>query len=411
MKLLDVFLEADITDRIAKDPQRMKLLTLAMRHDHTLPRNLVAKLGTKHTDLEAAKAWSDALEHTLARTNYGDLSRDFKYADWLTKLYTSGAVNYEDVMGEGGDALGAWHALSIRGRLKPAEQDLNKFTSLSKLQRLMTTGDYRGELDKIKNAERINKMKKDARDIVLVDNDKYWAAIPLSYGACYVFNYTGHPSNFCTGGSSGEYWFRNYAPDGPIIMVVDKKNIDEKNGKWQIHAHTNQIVNSSQDNRYSMSLNDEAFSKLFPGLLREIGRAMQAKKSEIEAASKSAFQSDGYDIDHDVNALKDKFPKSWASKSKDEPEADQDQGDLLGATEPEAEAPWYQQYLHPEFRNNLPAGDEPRSVRVTKLLPDGTRRNLKGTARNIDEIMNRIRNRMPDWLANGSVITVGPAEG
>lgn len=414
MKLLDMFLEADISDRIAKDPQRLKMLTLAMKHDHSLPRDMVGKLGPRHTDQEAAKAWSDAIEHTLARTNYGDLSRDFKYADWLTKLYTSGAANYEDISGEGGDALGAWHALSIRGKLKPKDQDLNRFNTLVKLQRSINNdSDYRGELEKIKNAERINKMKKDAREIVLVDNDKYWAAIPLSYGACYVFNYTGHVSNFCTGGSSGEHWFKNYGTEDPIIMVVDKKNHDDKDGKWQIHAATNQIVNSTQENRYGMGLNDEKFSKLFPGLLAEIGRQMLAKKADIEAASKSTFKNDGYDITKDIEDLKKKFPKSWASRAKDEPEQDQAQGDLLGAEQPADQAatraPWYQQYLHPEFRNNLPAGDELRKIRVTKVLPDNTRRSLKGDARSVEEIMNRIRNRMPDWLAPGSIVTVEPA--
>lgn len=414
MKLLDVFLEADITDRIAKDPQRLKLLTLAMRHDHSLPRSMVGKLGPRHTDQEAAKAWSDAISHTLERTNYGDLSRDFKYADWLTKLYTSGAANYEDVTGEGGDALGAWHALSIRGKLKPADQDLNRFNTLSKLQRVMNTNDYRGELEKIRNAERINKMKKDAKEIVLVDNDRYWVAMPLSYGACYVFNYTGHPSNFCTGGSSGEHWFKNYAPDGPIIMVVDKKNANDKDGKWQLHAATRQIVNSSQDNRYDVPGNDKKFAELFPGLLREIGDAMEAKKAEIDAASKSTFRSSGYNVSDDVAALKNKFPASWASRAKDEVGQDQAQGDLLGTEQPAeepapAEAPWYQRYLHREFRNNLPGDDGLRKIRITKLLPDGTRRSLKGNARSVAEIMNRIRNRMPDWLADGSIVTVEPA--
>ena len=88
---------------------------------------------------------------------------------------------------------------------------------------------------------------------------------------------------------------------------------------------------------------------------------------------------------------------------------DQAQGDLLGAAQPAAEAPWYQQYLHPEFRNNLPAGDELRKIRVTKVLPDNTRSSLKGDAHSVEEIMNKIRNRRPDWLAPGSIVTVEPA--
>ena len=106
-KILTRILEVDISDKIARDPQRSKMLSIAWKHDKHLPHDIVARLGPKPDERAIAKAWSDMLEKTLERTNYGDLSRDFKFADWLTRLFTTGAADWEDISGEGGDALGA----------------------------------------------------------------------------------------------------------------------------------------------------------------------------------------------------------------------------------------------------------------------------------------------------------------
>lgn len=349
-------LEADITDRIARDPQRSKQLNIAWKHDKNLPHDVVARLGPKPDDRALAKAWSDMLERVLERTNYGDLSRDMKYADWLTKLYTSGAADWEDISGEGGDALGAWHALSTRSLLKPRDQDLNKFKTLSSLyNRIRRQGIYDGELTRIKNATEIAKMKKDARDVVLVDDDKYWAAIPMNYGACYVFNNSGHISNFCTGGSSGANWFKNYAPDGPIVTVVDKANMNSEDGKWQFHAPTNQLVNSVQDRRYDRSYNDERFATLFPGLMRKIVQSMAAHDDDIRTMSQATLGKP-YNVAQAVNEIKTKFPKSYASRAKDDPATDAEPELLTAVPEQHLTIDEdLRQYLAPDFENKTDA--------------------------------------------------------
>ena len=89
-KILDTLLAEDISDKIIKGPQRAKQLGIAYRHDRTFPLKAQARLGPKPTDADVAKMWGPMLDQTLANTQYGDLSRDFKFADWLTKLYTGG---------------------------------------------------------------------------------------------------------------------------------------------------------------------------------------------------------------------------------------------------------------------------------------------------------------------------------
>lgn len=385
--------EANIVDKIMKEPGRAKQLNIAWRHDDTLPPNEVAKLGPKPDDKSVATEWSSMLEKTLERTNYGDLSKDFKFAEWLTKLFTTGAADWEDISGEGGDALGAWHALSQRGLLNTKHQDLNKFRTLRQLQQaVVNNNDYQAELQRIKNAAEIAKMKKDKKDLIIIDDDKYWVAIPFNYGACYVFNNTGHISNFCTGGSSGMRWFNNYAPSGPMVMIVDKANIDKPDGKWQMHADTNQLVNSVQDYRYDQG---EHFGKLFPGLMRKIISTMAANSNEIQNASKDITPNRaGYNVSTDIARIKSKFPKSL-TKAKDEP--DEPEPELPGAPGSEG---WFNQYLSQDFQNLLdPNAPNQGYIRLTRN--DGKK--IRGPSITLDQIFTMVYQRRPEWLQPGTV--------
>jgi hypothetical protein len=312
MKANDIILEANPAAKILPDQKMTKMLAIAMRHDHTLPRVLVAKLGPKASDQDLVKAWSNLIDQSLMATNYGDLSRDGKFDAWLTRLYINHINNFEDINGEGGDALGAWAALSKRGLLEPQDQDFNKFKSLGQLQRIIRKRNYYDALERIKDAEEIEKHKRTKKDVVLIDDQNFFVIIPMNYGACYTFNYSGHRSNFCTGGSSGLRWFENYAPKGPIISIVYKPNMNEADGKWQLHAPTNQLVNSNQEQRHNLHWNDKKFSELFPGLMKSICDSMLAKNEEINQMSKDILPG-GYDVPRAVQEIKDTYRVSYAA--------------------------------------------------------------------------------------------------
>jgi hypothetical protein len=301
--------EANVAAKI-KDPKMIKQIAIAMRHDGTLPKHSVAKLGPKPEDQAVLQLWSDLLDQSLSRTRYGDISADGKFDDWITRLYINGQADYEDISGEAGDALGAWKALSLRGKLKPQHQDFNRFKSLTQIQSIIQSRDYRDELRRIADAAEIEKHKKDSKQHVIVDDKRFQAVIPFNYGSCYTFNNAeGFNASFCTGSSSGLRWFNNYAPDGPIISVIDKENHDDVNGKWQIHAPTNQINNGNQTIR-----SDERFSELFPGLMKKIVAGMLANEQAIKDGSKEVAPPEGYDIQKAVEDLKRRFPLSFASE-------------------------------------------------------------------------------------------------
>ena len=314
MRATHFLTEADISTNIMKDPKLAKMLAIAVRHDRTFPKNEIADMGPRPTVADYVQSWSKLVNQTLANNQYGDLSKGGKFDNWLLKLYINHAIDYEDLNGEGGDALGAWQALNTRGLLKKPDQDFNKFPSLRSLQQAMERDEYTNTLRRIKDAEALEKHKRTRKEIVLLDNDRFHVIMPLNYGACYTFNnQTGHMGNFCTGGSSGLNWFNNYAPDGPIISIVDKQNIDNKNGKWQLHAPTSQLVNSTQDQRYNRIGADTEFSKRFPGLMKDIVRAIAEKASEIKQGSKEISPPDGYDIRESIKQIIAKYPISYKS--------------------------------------------------------------------------------------------------
>jgi hypothetical protein len=330
MKLKQFIVEANVAAKI-KDPKTIKMLGIAMRHDGSLPKNKVAALGPKPQDEQILKLWSDVLDASLRSTDYGDISADGKFDDWLTRLYMNGQADYEDINGEGGDALGAWKALSIRGRLKEKDQDFNKFKSLRQIQQLVRDNDYRSELRRIKDSEVIEKHKREKKEVTLIDDERFLVVVPFNYGACYTFNNShGYQANFCTGSSSGLSWFQRYAPEGPIVSIYDKENSDNKDGKWQMHLPTNQLQNGDQDNRGNMPRNDERFAELFPGLMKRIADAMTAHAEDIKTSSMDVAKG-GYDVAAAVADIKRKAPLSYASAvDTEEPEAETDANDGPG---------------------------------------------------------------------------------
>jgi hypothetical protein len=291
------------------------MIGIAMRHDATLPRTTMSQLGPRPSDQDLLKAWSQILDKALGNTMYGNISQDGKFDDWLTRLYINGVIDYEEIDGEGGDALGAWKALSVRGKLKEKDQDFNKFKGLRQIQLIMQDRDYRNELQRIRNQAEVDKHKREKKEITILDDDRFLAVVPMNYGSCYTFNNAhGFQASFCTGSSSGLTWFKRYADDGPIVSIYDKQNSDNVNGKWQMHAPTNQLNNGDQSVR-----SDRKFAELFPGLMTKIIAGLRAHAQEINQNSTEIVRG-GYDVDKAITDIESRFPLSVASKVPTEPQ-------------------------------------------------------------------------------------------
>ena len=363
MKLNQIILEANIAAKL-KDPKMVKMLSIAMRHDGTLPKDRVAKLGPKPSDDEVVQLWSDLLDSSLSSTTYGNISTDGKFDEWLTRMYINGVADFEDINGEGGDALGAWKVLSIRGRLAEKDQDFNKFKNLRQIQSIVQQRNYRDELNRIKDSEVIEKHKREKKETTLIDNERFLITLPYNYGACYSFNNAhGYNASFCTGSSSGQRWFDRYAPEGPIISIFDKQNQEDENGKWQMHAPTGQMNNGNQSLSYSAG--DKKFAELYPGLMKDIIAAVKSNAEEIKTNSVDIVRG-GYDVNAAVAEIKSKLPASYASE-KEKPEAE---------PEPEDDA-----------------NDGPGTYVVTQTASGKTAR-IQGDSR--DDVIQKLITRYPD---------------
>jgi hypothetical protein len=304
------------TPPAAKDPY--KQFAIRLLHDDTFPHFELVKLGhvNFNNPVDTKKiyeSWLQQVNKVLSNSDYMNITTQPEYkavVAWLTDRYTRGLDNFEHISGEGPQAIGAWISLgnqpvSVRGANYP--KDIFSFRNIKEMQEdTIEDPRFSSILERLKNDEAIEKAKRDSQQIVLIDNKNFFVTIPLNYGACYVFNNdVGIQANYCTGGSSGLSWFNRYAKDGIIIMVLNKNNPYDVNGKWQLHAETNQIVNAMQQNRYDTAGNDLKFSRFFPGLLREI-------ISEIHVHSEE-LRKYGYDPVEEISKLGNVFPKSATS--------------------------------------------------------------------------------------------------
>lgn len=265
--------------RAMNDPRMSNLLSIAFKLDGTVPKNSIAKLGPRPTNAEIIELLSERVSESLANTTYGDAS-DSKYSEWIARLYAGGGIDFEDLIAKLPDEIGGFRALSIRNQLPSEWNDINKFRSHAMLTHFLSR--YKEKLKKIQNEAKVQQAKRDQKYITLIDNDKFSVIIALNYGACYVFNMgEGVIANFCTGSSSGLYYFGNYSSRGPIIMIFNKKNPDTADSKWQLNAETHQFMNAPQ-HKNGFSNSGREFGTLYPGLMKKIVKELLDNRAKIE---------------------------------------------------------------------------------------------------------------------------------
>lgn len=321
MKLKHIITESSFLETVSKDQRLKKMIGLMFRHDYTVPTAYHAMVGPmasapNEEQLELIlKILDKNVERDFSNTRYGNVGN--KYNLWIARQYADGHINFEDLVGELPDIIGGYYALSIRNLLSPKDKDINQIQGMNTLKKI--NNKYRDELQRLASAQEIEKHKREKKDLVLIDDERFFVFIPLNYGSCYTFNNAeGVAATFCTGSSSGLSWFSRYTADGPIISVVDKNNIKDKNGKWQIHAPTHQIVNAHQDDRYSTRTNAALFKRLFPNLMKEIVNVLTTRKDEINTELNNAKDANGHNIiqtkdpvDETISVLQTHFSQAF----------------------------------------------------------------------------------------------------
>jgi hypothetical protein len=268
MIIEELFLvEGPVEDRIMNDPKYGKMLALAFKHDNTIPNAVHAALGPKPDPRKAAEIWLKLLDKANNNSQLGVISPEKKFYDWATKVYTNQGMSWENFISRGVDNLHSYYLLSRRNLLKPADQDVNRFPSLSTFENAMAK--YREQLQKIKEEERLKQMAKDAKIVTIVDNDTFTAWVPLNYGgSCTLSRSTGEFANWCTGTLSSDNYFNMYSKKGPLIVFQSKVRPEDK---FQMHAPTNQFKDKKDE-----EIDRDAFAKKYPNAMVEIQQGLIA---------------------------------------------------------------------------------------------------------------------------------------
>lgn len=303
-----------------KDPN--KLLAIKLWSDGTVPlRKLVAAGRFNPQDPSStekiANIWYETLHDSFSITDALNLARQPEYKGavaWLTQQYIRGGQNFEDCVSQTADNIAMWARLKHQPNIsqlirRPYPTDINKFETIVDLNTFMNSSEVQELTKELKNRAKIERLKRNLREIVLINNDRFKVSIPLNYGACYLFNNeVGITARYCTGSSSGQYWFENYAKQGIIIEILDKQNANSVNGKWQIHSTTKQFQNAYQNSTVYIDTPDgtraissrQFFNMYYSNLMNEIFAAMIKAREKIEHAT-------GHSVDTEIVRIKDEL--------------------------------------------------------------------------------------------------------
>lgn len=303
-----------------KDPN--KLLAIKLWSDETVPlRKLVAAGRFNPQDPSStqkfANIWYETLRDSFSNTDALNLTRQSDYKGavaWLTQQYIRGGQEFEDCTSQTTDNIAMWARLKHQPNIsqligRPYPTDINQFETIGDLNYFMNSDKIRALTSELKNRAKIERLKRNVREIVLIDNDRFKVSIPLNYGACYLFNNeVGITARYCTGSSSGQHWFENYAKQGIIIEILDKQNANSVNGKWQIHSATKQFKNAHQSmsayvdtpNGRSVISSVQYFNMHYSNLMNEIFAAMINAREEIERAT-------GHSVDAEIARIKEQL--------------------------------------------------------------------------------------------------------
>ena len=122
--------------------------------------------------------------------------------------------------------------------------------------------------------EQLKKLTKDAKEIVIVDNESYYVSVPLNYGgSCRLARSVGEFANWCTGTTSSNHYFNHYSKQGPLIVFIDKNNPDNK---YQLHAPSDQFKDKKD-----AEIDRENFAKRYPNAMNDIIDGLQANADKL----------------------------------------------------------------------------------------------------------------------------------
>lgn len=229
-----------------------------------------------------AAVMSDPIEQkklamdALAMIEAADPSTNKKYTQWMARMYANGSEPaIEDVVSTMADYMAKFHKLSVRKKLQPGENDINRYKSAKQLYLVMDR--YEDPIDDGKSAGKAEKVYEDGDVVVIVPKDE---AAACRYG---------RRTRWCTAAIHGSNYFDSYNKQGPLYILIPKQPKHDGE-KYQLHFESSQFMNEDDDPE------DIAYilKERFPGLMKfflDNEQSGKIIKDMVEFAPDSVIES------------------------------------------------------------------------------------------------------------------------
>jgi len=125
---------------------------------------------------------------------------------------------------------------------KVDKKDINQFKSLTELIEYLDSKNL-GDLEDVKSKGEIEKELKEKGAKKVFENSDWTIIVPETHDAACFY---GAGTQWCTASKGSDHFFRRYSQEGPLFIIISKKEKDS-NGravKYQFHFESNQFMDS-----------------------------------------------------------------------------------------------------------------------------------------------------------------------
>lgn len=311
----------------------------AKSHPQHFPQG-AARNFQKQPDAELAQWFLEKLDDIEREGYEGTVySRDGVNSDWIARRYVAGSHNMEDLLGVLNMNLRDWYLLKNREMLDQNHRDLPKFNSARDVGKYMSTH-YSDKLTQVRDAAKaaaLNKMGKKAK---LVDNEDYIIYTVFNWAGARAL---GLGTQWCTANSTDNSNYNHYSNNGMLFQMfpknpeqVDKagKTLGKKVSgpeKYQFDGGSGSFMDISDDREPAKNIKLK-----FPYLFSDLVKALKSNKEKLETAMEEmaadpklsadkASKTKVYDINDEIQKLRDNLSEYWTGKVRKEPEPEPEQ--------------------------------------------------------------------------------------
>lgn len=171
------------------------------------------------------------------------------YVLWIINIYLNAGINRIEDLSRLKVALTKYVDLKFKNKLKPEHKDINRVKSLNELEDLID--DYavnavQPQSERQKEKEFEEQLYKKGWAILYYNDAEIKIVIPNTKEASCFF---GRNTRWCTASTESYNYFGEYNEDGPLYIILIKK----ENKRYQFHIQSNQFMNEKDQ---ALTIND-----------------------------------------------------------------------------------------------------------------------------------------------------------